>query len=590
MGILTPIYSLALLLTLPIIALYFLKPKSEKKVIASHFLWHKTLDSINLQKMDKRLIRNWLFYLQLATIILGALYLMEPYIKQSVVESEDAILIIDSTSTMSTLSGDESRLEKSKTGAISFVEGLTGKSNITVYALEEDLKLLYKGTGKQQAINSIDKIIQSQVPAHPKKLQLLIDAHEESTEGSGIFIFSDRILSESDLAQHYLVEGGQNRVSIERVSHRRGDSEDYLQVTIVNKTDQPIRGELLLYGNETLLSIEDIELAAKEERKLSIDVTGHYNGYQLEWAGVDDYLLDNTYYYAVGQVTNKKILLTGDNNRFLEEAMMILPNVEVYKTDLIENIEGYDLYVFNGILPDKLPDKGSLLFVNPKGDASYLNLGKTYENGRIEFLKEDPLWRHVQLDFNVRQVRTIETVIGSSVMQIDNQPIISKGILLKRPTVIIGFDLLQSDFPIRIGFPVFMHNTANYLLGQLSRVQSNSELGSLVTYYGDPRASQRLLKGQDETIKLDDAAVVEIDPKQSGFYVLTEKDEDTLIKESLLAFNVSRAVEDVQLLEGHSDMSVLTVEQVGHQSLKWLVFLLLLVIILIEWWVYNHGY
>lgn len=77
-------------------------------------------------------------------------------------------------------------------------------------------------------------------------------------------------------------------------------------------------------------------------------------------------------------------------------------------------------------------------------------------------------------------------------MQIDNQPIISKGILLKRPTVIIGFDLLQSDFPIRIGFPVFMHNTANYLLGQLSRVQSNSELGSLVTYYGDPRASQRL--------------------------------------------------------------------------------------------------
>lgn len=98
------------------------------------------------------------------------------------------------------------------------------------------------------------------------------------------------------------------------------------------------------------------------------------------------------------------------------------------------------------------------------------------------------------------------------------------------------------------------------------------------------------MKGQDETIKLDDAAVVEIDPKQSGFYVLTEKDEDTLIKESLLAFNVSRAVEDVQLLEGHSDMSVLTVEQVGHQSLKWLVFLLLLVIILIEWWVYNHGY
>lgn len=591
MGVLTPIYGLALLLVLPIIVLYLMRPRQEKTIVASHFLWKKTLDSVNLERLDRRLIHNWLFYLQLATIIIGVLLLMQPFFNWMVVESKDAIIVVDRSISMATTSDDGSRLDQSKEAAIELINNLKGQSAISVYAFDEEMTLLYKGNGKNKGIEAIKQIEQGQLGTDKKLLASFLTSYETSVASSDVFVFSDRPLVDSNLIRYHLITDGVNTSRLETVGHRRSEEIDYLQIVLVNHLETPQTGDLIIYGNDTLIAIEPVSLEGLETKSLQIKSETLYDGYHVEWTGSDDFTLDNHYYVAIGQSATKKILLMGEKNRFLEEILTILPNVEVYKTELQGVTDGYDLYVFNGLLPEKLPEAGSLLFINPKGERSYLKMGGLHRKGQLAFMEEDELWRHVKRDFNVREVRTIETVIGKDVMTIGQEPIISKGAINGHPTVVIGFDLLASDFPIRVGFPVFMHNTGHYLLGHLGRVQYTGQVGQVLDVYSSPHADEYMLQGYEKKgQEIKNTYPLRVSVPESGFYILEAYRQKEKLASNLLAFNVQRQ-EIARIQSSESDYLALSEDNVlGQGSLKWMMAIMVILLLFIEWWVYNRDY
>ena len=71
--------------------------------------------------------------------------------------------------------------------------------------------------------------------------------------------------------------------------------------------------------------------------------------------------------------SKKKVLLVTEQNIFLEKVYSLLPEVELYKTDTdnIEQLSGYSLYIFDGVLPEALPDDGFLLLWNPPKTITY---------------------------------------------------------------------------------------------------------------------------------------------------------------------------------------------------------------------------
>lgn len=591
MGVFSPLNSLVLLLTLPIIALYLLRPRSEKKVIPSNFLWQQTVASLDVERLDKRLIRNWLFYIQLCIVICGALFLMKPFFNQLTVESTDVVILIDQSASMATSVDEESRLMRSKEKALELLRGLEGAPNISIYGVGNEVTLAYKGTVIDQGVKAIKKLQQLEVSVNEKNLKGFVEGYDKSEGTREIFIFSDEVLLEMPTLRYNLISEGKNTVSLLKASHRRGEDKDFLQVQLENYETTSVSGELMIYGNDQLLGIENIELSAEGLTTIPFETEDLYEAYKIEYKGNDDYLLDNIYYLSVGKNKTKQVLLAGEPNRFLEEALTILPNIEVYKTESLEVEKAYDLYVYNGQLPDKLPAKGSVLIINPKEDKSYLKLGEKYISGVLAFDDNDSLWRHVSKEFGVREVSSIETSIGKSIMTIDGNPIIAKGYLEKHPTVIVGFDLLESDFPIRIGFPVFIHNTSTYLLGNLSHRIGDGIVGDVYSVVGDPRASKSvLINNVGEKTLLDGSYNFDLEVNKSGFYLLEESDDDNVVGQRWIGFNVSRDESYKAVVENAENITVLRENAIGHRDFKWIFALLFLGLLFVEWWVYNHGY
>ena len=187
------------------------------------------------------------------------------------------------------------------------------------------------------------------------------------------------------------------------------------------------------------------------------------------------------------------------------------------------------------------------------------------------------------------------SIISSGVaifsLSIDDAPVILKGKLEEHPIVIIGFDLLESDFPIRTGFPVFMHNTASYLLGNLSHEIREGTIGTPLMLLGDPRANNRVVVGTDgEKNDVEEDYELSLSEKTAGLYLLQEFDEQTLVKERWIGLNVSRGESIIEIDYSEGSTNVISSSALSYQSLKWLVAVLFILLLFIEWWVYYRGY
>lgn len=590
MGILSPLYGWALLFLLPIIGLYLLKPRSERKLVSNTFLWQKTAHAINSERLDKKLIRNSLFYLQIATVIIAALLLMHPYLNRTAIKSDETVLIVDTSASMSTRIDDQTRLENVKTAAVELVEALEGNPVVTVYALNDDLELAYRGESKDRAIEAIESVEQTEKMMTEDLIRDVLSSYDTMASEYGIYVFTDHVLIADEGLQYYLASHGVNRVGIQNVTMRHGDDEALFRVALKNALASETEGELLVYGDDALIKMMDVELEASELKTLDLALDETYQGVSFKWGLEDDYLLDNTYYVSLARNDVKRILISGDSNRFLEEVFMIFPNVEVYKSEDIEVEGDYDLYVYNGRLPEVLPKNGGLMIINPKEDRNYLSLGKRYASGQLSFDTSDSLWRHVNPNFNVKEVMTIERPIGKNVMSINDMPVMVKGQLEGHQALLIGLDFMNTDFPIRVGFPVFIYNSVTYLIGDLTRGEVQGTVGHDFSIYASPSATERFLVDQaGDKVKLEEDYMLDLELTKSGFYCLEELDDHGSIKRKWLSANVSRD-ELVNFEHRDSDsLNVITQDVLRHQSFKWPLALCLLVLLWIEWWVYYRG-
>lgn len=64
----------------------------------------------------------------------------------------------------------------------------------------------------------------------------------------------------------------------------------------------------------------------------------------------------------------------------MEKALSLSDQVELYQTDTLqENLSGYSLYVFDGVLPKTMPTDGHWLLINPPSGNGIVETGAERE-------------------------------------------------------------------------------------------------------------------------------------------------------------------------------------------------------------------
>src|SRR5581483_10794480 len=122
--------------------------------------------------------------------------------------------------------------------------------------------------------------------------------------------------------------------------------------------------------------------------------------------------------------------------------------------------EDVRLAVFAGSPPAKLPDV-SCLIVGPTSSVGPVQLGPAVEQPKISaWEREDPLLRFVSFDdVEVRRARSL--VLGPGARPLASSeagPLIAAWRDGEASRVLVGFDLADSSWPLRLGFPIFVRN------------------------------------------------------------------------------------------------------------------------------------
>lgn len=198
-------------------------------------------------------------------------------------------------------------------------------------------------------------------------------------------------------------------------------------------------------------------------------------------------LEDNTYNHVIGKKKVNKVLIVTEENLFLEKAFSSIQNTEVYKTNSASNLtsaDSYDLYVFDGITPDIIPSKGSILFINPSSNE-FFNVISGGEGGEAKAVIGEVSKYLEDTTFTAAKYNSIEIpYYGRGFLNIDEDFIGFKGEVDGRKIAALSFDLHNSDFPLKKEFPILMYELGENLISSGMVYKNNFKAGERIIAKG----------------------------------------------------------------------------------------------------------
>ena len=592
----TNLWPLFLLLTIPpVIMLYVLKRKYKEEVISSSLLWKEVYKNTRANTPWEKFKKNIMLLLQILIILSVILALMSPFLNFGGKSYKNVIMVIDNSASMNTLYNDKNtRLDQAKTLAKEYLNSTKDGTNAYVISYDSTSNLLLNGDfNKGNAENIIDKIKSTYASGDISDVVSFVKAIGDGIgEGYEALVFTDKEISLQDLEGKivYLGNSGLN-ASVDNVSHKFVDNKVKVIANVTNNGDSLYDGDFSLYNGEELAAVENISLQIGETKTLSFELDS-INGDYLkgELSRKDILMEDNTYYHVLSENKVKKILLVTQENVFLEKAFSVIENTEIYKTNDASNIsstDDFDLYIFDNIMPESIPAKGSLLFINPKSNELF-NVLKGGEIGQATAVKGSVSSYLEDTQFTLSEYNTIETpYYGTNILTVDNNSIGFKGELNDRKIAALSFDLHSSDFALKKEFPILVYELGEDLISTGMVYSNNFKAGEKIVVKSSDYESEINVtypNGEIKGIKSGDEVHGE---KALGIYKLEQNDN----KESFSVNFPTSSESNTSVAAVGENENIVNGENSLKSGIKLtpLFILLAIIIVAIEWIFYKKG-
>jgi hypothetical protein len=465
--------------TIPVVVVfYLLKRKRVVKLVSSTLLWQKFLADVQANAPFQRLRHNWLLLLQLLLLALAILALSRPYFAGHTPASELRVVILDASASMQSTDEEPSRFEKARSEALQLVNSLKDQDQMLILLAGGNTEVKQSATSSKadlrRALQNCQVSDSSTRLTEALKLAetLLRDKHNPE-----IHLFSDG--AAGDLSQF----ASQN---LNVIYHKVGTRCQNLGITTLDIRENPEnRAQRAIYTSVANFSTNeeqtDLELLFDnqpvESRALVLqpgETSPQVFTAAQERDGIftvridakDDLAADNQASIVSLLPAPVKVKLVSRGNRFLEKALHAAANVDL--TVAAENSDGaedFDLVVLDDVTPAVWP-KANLLAIHV-ANSNWFDAGWTTVESptAVDWKNTHPLLRYINLD-NVQISETLGVKTPSwaaALVEAQQTPLILAGELSRQRIVWIGFDTLQSTWPLRISFPMFIANAVEWL-------------------------------------------------------------------------------------------------------------------------------
>ena len=311
--------------------------------------------------------------------------------------------------------------------------------------------------------------------------------------GPEIHLFSDGAVPELNEFEnkalpliYHRVGKGANNLGITALDVR-ANPEDARQraiyASVANFSPDSQQTDLELLLDDRLLETRPLTIPAGETSPQVFLAKQSRDGvFTVRLTAQDDLAADNQASIVSLLPKPVKVLLVSRGNRLLEKALRAVPNVELASaTDLTDAAAGFDFVVLDDVTPTVWP-KGNVLAIHVVNTNWFEGVTRVEAPPIVDWKSAHPLLRYAGFD-NVQVVQSLTARTPTwavSLVETPQAPLILAGELGRQRIIWIGFDVLESNWPLRVSFPIFIANAVEWLN------PANARSGQLLVKAGDP--------------------------------------------------------------------------------------------------------
>ena len=594
-----------------VIVFYLLKRKRVVHLVSSTLLWQKFLAETQASSPFQRLRHNWLLIIQILVLLLAIFALMRPFVAGEGKTGRLRVAILDASASMLAKDLAPNRFEQARSELGKLIDSLRGNDQLVLLIAAAHTEVKQSATTDKLALRrALDACVPMETPTRLgeafKLAETLVKNRPES-EGPEIHLFSDGAALGLDdfanknlpLVYHKFGKTADNTgiVSLDVRPNPSDPAQRAIFASIVNFSTNTHAAELeLLFGND-LIEARTVTLSPTNTQPLVFLAPQTRDGVFTLRNNTEDALATDNRASIVSLIPHPaKVLLVTRGNRFVEKALRGVANAEVTIVPaLADSGQMFDVVVLDDVSPATWPAANTLAF-----HVANTNLFATLETVKappiVDWKSGHPLLRFVNFDnVQVADALGVKTPPwGASLVDSPSTPLLVAGQLQRQRLVWVGFDVLQSTWPLRISFPIFVANAIDWLNPSSSR---NAEL---MVRAGDPfhfgleqsisSAELTTPDGNRKTIQIEPGSreLIVGDTYRQGVYHLKAGTNDVTFCVNLLdAAESNLAPRDELPFGKYTKVTATTVKRANVELWRWLAGIAL-AFLLFEWWYYHR--
>jgi Ca-activated chloride channel homolog len=595
---------------IPVVVLfYLLKRKRILRLVSSTLLWQKFLAETQASAPFQKLRHNWLLLLQVLLLVLAVLALARPYLSGKVLGGRLQVVILDASASMQSTDEAPSRFERARGEAVRMVDAMHDTDQMVVLQAAVSTEVKQSPTSEKAALR---RALQScRVTDTPTRLQealKLADTLVQNQPRAEVHLFSDGAvgnLSEFEnsglpLTYHRVGRRG-NNLAITTLDVRpnpENPEQRALFASVVNYSTNAQQTGLELRLGEQLLEVKTLNLGPKETspQVFIASQTQDVGVFTVRLTSKDDLAADDQASVVSVLPLPIKVLLVTAGNRFLEKALRAAAHVQlsVAKT-LTDPALQFDLVVLDNLTPAVWPSGNVLAFHTAKPDW-FEGVSKLEAPPIVGLKSSHPVLRFVSLDnVQIAESQAVRTPSWAvALVDAPQNPLVVAGELGRQRIVWAGFDVLQSTWPLRISFPIFVANAVEWLNpSSINASQQTIQAGKplhLALPQLPPTVEIKSPDGSSRTWKVNPTTgeLVFGDTLRQGVYRVKAGTNEVVFCVNLLDATESDITPKDELKFGkYAKAAATRLRQASLEVWRWITAAGL-VVLMFEWWYYHR--
>ena len=473
---LSPGFAWALAAPAVILVLYLLRRRFLPQQVPSVFLWRRSVKDYAANRPFQKLMKNLLLPLQILAALALALALMRPAVPGGT--AGKTVLIFDVSGSMQAETAGRSRLETAKEEALKLIASLPAEEEITVLAAGKETERLALSADREEAEKAVASIACGRDGADPDRAFALADAIAREggeSAGANVVIYSDDFRRD-----RMTVRGSAFTLSIVNC----GKGEDNRTVYSLEAANGQAFVRVANYGESCTVTLtceadgvlcgaKEMEIPAGETAGVSFSIPETAQKVRAGLREKDALAADNTLEAAVKHVTQRKAAVTSDSV-FLESALKVRPDLTVLRTEeeALASTEA-DLYILGTsplIVTRTLPEEGWDPSAASFGPFSWAAEETEVSGSAAASITEGPLTKGLTLkSVFFRSAHPVEG--GRTAVALGDRTIVA----YEEGIAVLGFDLHNSNLPLKYDFPVLIQNILDWLLPAETEGEAETE-------------------------------------------------------------------------------------------------------------------